>query len=776
MGFYTRTQNASWSGVLAGAGARELAVDVAVTRAERIANGWRSQWQCAGCIRFRPIHVGISALLVPPADATGAISVELLLPASALLPNKDPIDTTMRSSILSKRNRVPMNPTLERSPVGESCEGVVIPRRQRNKAMKIESVRIKNLRSFVDQTVSFNDYTCLVGPNGSGKSNILCALNIFFRNTEDATTDLTRLDREDFHQKDTTQPIEITVTFTHLSPEAQEDFADYYRQGKLIVSAVATFNEATGKAEVKQSGLRLVMPAFKAFFRAVGDKITVAELKKLYAAIQATIADLPAPGTKDAMIEALHKYEGQHPDDLELTPSEDQFYGVSRGVDRLAKYLQWVYVPAVKDVTTEQLEAKNTALGKLLARTVRAKANFDEDVKALRTQTQLQYQALLDKNQGVLGALSTSLKNRLSQWAHPGATVKLEWSQDLDRSVRVEEPLARIIAGENDFEGELARFGHGLQRSYLLALLQELASSDDAGAPRLILGCEEPELYQHPPQARHLAAILQDLSKGNSQIIISTHSPLFVSGEGFEDIRMVRKDAIHMRTDVTHMTYTDIANAIAAATGERPNKPGGVLAKINQALQSSVNEMFFATRLILVEGLEDVAYITAYLNLLGRWDEYRRLGCHMVPVNGKRKLLEPLVVAKHMRIPTFVVFDSDSSEQHAGRRATHQKDNTALLALLGRAGENPMPTTSLLATGFVMWQSDIGAVVSEDIGAGDWQTYQAEADKQYGQVGNLRKNTLHIAASLDLALSAGKTSSSLKRLCDAILDMDNRVQ
>jgi predicted ATP-dependent endonuclease of OLD family len=84
--------------------------------------------------------------------------------------------------------------------------------------MRLESVRIKNLRSFADVTVPFNDYTCLVGPNGSGKSTILCALNVFFRETENSGTDLSQLDREDFHQKNTTEPIEITVTFTDLSP------------------------------------------------------------------------------------------------------------------------------------------------------------------------------------------------------------------------------------------------------------------------------------------------------------------------------------------------------------------------------------------------------------------------------------------------------------------------------------------------------------------------------------------------------------------------------
>jgi|CXWL01.1.fsa_nt_gi predicted ATP-dependent endonuclease of OLD family len=642
--------------------------------------------------------------------------------------------------------------------------------------MKIESIRIRNLRSFTDVIVPFNDYTCLVGPNGSGKSTILCALNVFFREIENASTDLSQLDREDFHQKNTAEPIEITVTFTDLSPEAQQDFSNYYRQGKLIISAVATFNEAVGKAAVKQYGQRLAMPDFKEFFRAVGDNKKVAELKDLYAGIRKTIGDLPAPGTKDVMIAALHEYETQHLVLCELIQSEDQFYGVSKGANRLAQYIQWVFVPAVKDAATEQLEARDTALGKLLARTVRAKTNFEEAVNALRTGMQEQYQALLDKNQHVLKELSESLRTRLTEWAHPEATLKLEWRQDLEKSVRVEEPFARIIAGEGDFEGELARFGHGLQRSYLLALLHELASSDDTATPRLILGCEEPELYQHPPQARHLATVLQNLSKANSQVIISTHSPLFVSGEGFEDVRMVRKDANNKWSTVMQMAYTDIAQAISAATGEQPTKPSGVLAQIHQALQQPLSEMFFTTRLVLVEGLEDVAYVTAYLSLLGHWDEYRRRGCHIVPVNRKSELLQPLVIAKYMHIPTFIVFDSDSDEQNQGWRAKHEKDNKALLALVGKAGENPMPTASLWGTGFVMWHSNIGAIVSEEIGAADWQAFQAEADKQYGHAGNLRKNTLHIASSLAQAWASGKRSPSLERLCGEILNPTSSVQ
>ena len=643
-------------------------------------------------------------------------------------------------------------------------------------AMKIDSVRIENFRSFANATIPLNDYSCLVGPNGAGKSTVLTALNVFFRKSEDTPTDLSQLDEEDFHCKITDEPIRITITFTDLSAEAQKDFVDYFRQGKLVVSAVAKFDEGTRKAEVKQYGQRLGMPAFAPFFKALDDRKTAAELKKIYAALQSTHKDLPTEKTKDSMKEALHVYEQEHPDQCKIIPSEDQFYGFSRGSNRLAKHVQWVYVPAVKDPTSEQIEARNSALGKLLARTVRLKTNFGETVKVLRDKMQDQYQNLLEENQPALDEISTALQRRLSEWAHPDARLRLQWKQDPNKSVRVEEPWAHILAGEGGFEGELARFGHGLQRSYVLALLQELAVADDTGVPTLIFACEEPELYQHPPQARHLADVLYKLSRGTSQVIVSTHNPLFVSGQGFEDVRMVRKDPDNLCSSVSHMSYKQIAETVAASTGDPPTKPEGQLARIHQALQPVINEMFFTRRLVLVEGIEDVAYLLAYLNLLEKFEDYRSMGCHIVPANGKSQLLQPLVIAKHMGIPTYVVFDADGDKpDNNGSRIKHEKDNKALLTLSGKPDENPMPDATVWGMGITMWHSEIGSIVEDDIGKDAWATFQTKADERYGYAGRLRKNGLHIGASLAFAWEAEKRSANLEQLCTKILSAENSV-
>lgn len=635
--------------------------------------------------------------------------------------------------------------------------------------MRIQKVRIRNFRSIEDQTVELQDYTCFVGANGSGKSNILHALNVFFGESDIPGLDTRFLSEEDFHAKGTSEPIEITITFEALSEEAKTDLTHYVRHDQLIVFAKATFDPATGKAEVKQYGRRLAVKDFAPFFEAEKQGKKVAELKELYKGIREKYSELPSPGTKDAMVEALRSYEEGHPEKCEEIPSGDEFYGISKGKNRLEKYMQWIYVPAVKDASTEQAEARNTALGKLLARTVRSKVNFKDSIEAIRAKMQKEYGELLASSQNQLEEISQTLRDRLVEWAHQDATLRLKWYQEPEKAVRVDEPFAQAILGEGKFEGELARFGHGLQRSFLLALLQELSGSGVGGGPQLILACEEPELYQHPPQVRHLYNVLLSLSEQDSQILIATHSPYFVSGEGFESVRLVRKvDGV---STIAKTSHDEVSESIASVKAEAALKPSGQLAKIHQALQPGLSEMFFTSKIVFVEGLEDSAYVTTYLHLMDLWDEYRRLGCHLVPVHGKSEMLQPLAVAKCLQIPAFVIFDADSDKpDKRGSKEKHRKDNMAILGLCGVSNPDPFPSDALCKDNVIMWPSDIAQVVESDIGKDDWAKFRAEADKKYGHAGNLQKNVLHIASSLQLAWQAGKRAKSLEDACRKIVE------
>jgi len=177
------------------------------------------------------------------------------------------------------------------------------------------------------------------------------------------------------------------------------------------------------------------------------------------------------------MTGALRQYEDEHPVNCALLQSEDEFYGFSRGSNRLQKFVEWVYVPAVKNVTEEQQEARDNALGRLVARAVRSKITFSAEIEAIREEAKAKYTQLVNSQKSALTDLQNSLQARVTQWAHPGAKIALEWALDDNKSISVQEPIVRSLAGDGHFVGEIARLGHGLQRSYLLALLHELASN-----------------------------------------------------------------------------------------------------------------------------------------------------------------------------------------------------------------------------------------------------------------------------------------------------------
>jgi hypothetical protein len=206
-----------------------------------------------------------------------------------------------------------------------------------------------------------------------------------------------------------------------------------------------------------------------------------------------------------------------------------------------------------------------------------------------------------------------------------------------------------------------------------------------------------------------------------------------------------------------------------ALEGPLPKSEDGVLAKIHQALQPSLGEIFFSPFLVLTEGREDIAYILTYLTLMGCSDSLRRIGCHFVPTEGKGKLLVPLAITRHLDIPAFVVFDSDGLRpDRNGSREMHRKDNTAILRIAGISSPDPFPTDNFGFDNGAMWRSEIGDVVAGELGD-SWKQIKEQLEVKYGHVGNLDKNPLFISECLHLAWEQGSRSTILQRLGKEIL-------
>ena len=82
--------------------------------------------------------------------------------------------------------------------------------------MKIKSLKIKNFRSYKDETIiNFEDFTAFVGKNDIGKSTILEALDVFF-NENNGTVKLDKTDISVYAANDGEDEIWNRVEFSEF--------------------------------------------------------------------------------------------------------------------------------------------------------------------------------------------------------------------------------------------------------------------------------------------------------------------------------------------------------------------------------------------------------------------------------------------------------------------------------------------------------------------------------------------------------------------------------
>ena len=136
-------------------------------------------------------------------------------------------------------------------------------------------------------------------------------------------------------------------------------------------------------------------------------------------------------------------------------------------------------------------------------------------------------------------------------------------------------------------------------------------------------------------------------------------------------------------------------------------------------------------------------------------------------MNGKDKLIQPLAIAVELGLPVFTVFDADGDTQRQDHRTKHERDNRALIYLLG-AAHAPFPTTNVVASNHAIWQTNLADVVKSDFGA-DHERLTNAARVSYAHEGGLEKHDLFIAEWVTAARNEGLASATLQQLCNAIL-------
>lgn len=190
----------------------------------------------------------------------------------------------------------------------------------------------------------------------------------------------------------------------------------------------------------------------------------------------------------------------------------------------------------------------------------------------------------------------------------------------------------------------------------MIGLLHEIAEAVPSAAERkdkapraLVLAIEEPELHQHPLQARSLADALEQLAGTESgrpiQVAYSTHSPHFTHPALFGDLRLCRRnssggttcvaaDADAIRTAIKDAGFTrDVANSVEAA------------------LATNLREAIFAQGVLLCEGPSDAALLEGLAEIQGGLD---RDGVAIASCGNKQKVCVAIAILKQLEIPSLL--------------------------------------------------------------------------------------------------------------------------
>ncbi len=650
--------------------------------------------------------------------------------------------------------------------------------------MILKSLHVCWFHSIVDEILECTQLTALLGPNGSGKSSFLRALDLFYAPHPRFTT-------EDFYAGDTSRNIEIEVTFTALTAEEQERFGDYLGPEGLRVARV--FSLRDGKPSNKCYGYRAQNPDFLSIRAAAN----ATEQKRLYQQLcqQDQFAQLPRWTRKEDALLCLENWEREHLDCCTLERDSGDFFCFDKGdPGDLTQYTRFIFIPAVRDAATDATEGKGAAITELMDVLVRnALANRD-DITNLKADFQQRYDDIFNRESlPEVTELETQLTRTLTGYV-PSANVTL--SLRTNNIVDIPMPRVEVHLIEDGYSSDITRKGHGFQRGFILTVLQHLAvvqppvapaqkasemADEDQQHSTLILAIEEPELYQHPARQRHFAGVLSKLAGGNingvahqTQVLYCTHSPLFVSVDWFNNLRLLRKTHTRMAnmpkmTTVTYSNLNQVAELLWNASDRaQPLYTGDSLRpRLHSLMTPWMNEGFFAEVVVLVEGEDDRAAVHAVATLL----EYdlESQGICVIPCNGKSNLGKAAAIFKSLEIPTYVIWDSDYgslTRQNEIDRA--KEENHCLLRLMGRQLDDwPKEVSDTYAC----FESNLESTLKQQIGEAVFDQLIKECQREFDipQRKQAIKNPMVISALLQKAKAMSHGSKTLEQIFHNII-------
>ncbi len=491
--------------------------------------------------------------------------------------------------------------------------------------MKLKTVKIKNFRGYQTETIiPISNLTAFIGKNDAGKSTILEALEVFFNNS------LVICEKNDLNISAENNLMEICCVFTEVPDELILDAAN-----PTTLEAEHLLN-VDGELEIRKIfSATAAKPKPKIYLvcnhPGVASGNDLLNLKRAELKTRANTLGIPSENYNGNVNSSIRQSIRDSFDNLEL--QETQLLvdkeDAKKVYDTLDSYLP-LYALFQSDRQSRDDDKEVADPMKIAVQ--QALSELNVEIEYIKAQVKIKAIATANRTLAKLKEMSPDLANELI----PDFKTEPKFDSQFKLTINSEEKIP------------INKRGSGIRRLILLNFFRAEAERlrVEGEGNQIIFAFEEPETSQHPDHQEMLIQAFIELSQtGNSQIILTTHTPALGGLLPLDSLRFIEKDG-HDRnvTSGSEEVFEKIAETL------------GVLAD-----PISKN----ATAILLLEGKSDVTFVkhTSDRLRVGGYIQatFEERGIALVPIGGcgNLKHWSTLKLIDQFDIPYGVLIDSD---------------------------------------------------------------------------------------------------------------------
>ena len=503
--------------------------------------------------------------------------------------------------------------------------------------MKINKIQLHNFRAIKDGIFNLNNYSLLIGENNSGKSTVITAIRMFYE--DDGLKFNDARDFPKFKTENKNSWIEIEF---QLTDDESSTLKDEYR--------------------IEENKLKV-----RRYFKSEKKELVDSKNSNIYAYENGNLSQNYFYGAKNISQTKLGKVI--FIPEISKTSDTLKFSGPSP----LRDITNFVFSKIVKN--SPSYSALNSAFDSF-------NEEFDKESKS---------------DDFTLNSLQTDINDDLKSWEVSfGLRINPIKPADIVKTL-----FSHYITDNNlgDKEVDIASLGQGVQRHLIYTLLKLTAKYVDKKEEKkkdfspnftLIL-FEEPEAFLHPTQQEQLNISLSKVSSEN-QILISTHSPIFVSKNidnltsivkldrtnGIAKIFQIEKSELDDLLNNNAGLYKHLSDLLGDTTisddlkkeirkkhlgDDVPDMPAKLYDesfKYFLWLDSERSSAFFAKHVIICEGATEKIFLDFLINT--KWNDLKSKQMYFLDSLGKFNIHRFMNLFGKLGITHSVLFDSDDDK------------------------------------------------------------------------------------------------------------------